>query len=178
MQEAIENNPLVILVDELDNQIGVLDKLQAHQKGILHRAFSVFIFNSKGDLLLQKRASGKYHSPGLWTNTCCSHPYPDEDIMHAAKRRLKEEMGMECDLKSVFSFIYHVQLDQGMTEHEFDHVFIGYSDTLPLLNKEEAEDYKYEPINLTLQDVKLYPGNYTEWFKIAIYRLATYLEVN
>ena len=177
MQKAIDSNPLVILVDEHDNQTGVIDKLSAHQKGLLHRAFSIFIFNSKGEILLQKRSSGKYHSPGLWTNTCCSHPLPQEDILSAANRRLKEEMGMKCELKTVFSFIYHVQLDQGMTEHEFDHVLIGYADIKPILNLEEAEDYKYVSTQQVIQDILNNPNDFTEWFKIAINKLTNYLEL-
>ena len=133
----------VILVDKNDNQVGLMPKLEAHEKGILHRAFSVFIFNSKYELLLQKRASSKYHSGGLWTNTCCSHPREGEDILDAANRRLDEEMGIKTSLRKVFDFIYTAELDNNLIENEFDHVFYGVYDTDPILNKEEAEAVSY-----------------------------------
>ena len=133
----------VILVDENDIAIGSMEKLEAHQKGILHRAFSVFIFNSNNELLLQRRALTKYHSSGLWTNTCCSHPQPNEDTLAAANRRLKEEMGMQTSLTHKTSFIYKTNFDNGLTEHEFDHVFIGHTDTNPTINPEEVDSYKW-----------------------------------
>ena len=127
----------VILVDENDVEKGIMDKMEAHQKGVLHRAFSVFVFNYAGELLLQQRADHKYHSGGLWTNTCCSHPAPGEKIADAAVRRLYEEMGFNCELAHSFSFIYKAHFQNGLTEYEFDHVYIGYSDSIPALNKEE-----------------------------------------
>ena len=156
----------VILVDINDSETGTMEKMEAHQKGLLHRAFSVFIFNSKGELLLQKRAKDKYHSGGLWTNACCSHPFPGENTLSAAKRRLMEEMGMNCDLEHAFSFIYKVNLDKGMTEHELDHVFIGVSDECPKLNVHEVEDFKYVTLEQAEQLIKNNPESLTEWFKI------------
>lgn len=156
----------VILVDINDSETGTMEKMEAHQKGLLHRAFSVFIFNSKGELLLQKRAKDKYHSGGLWTNACCSHPFPGENTLSAAKRRLMEEMGMNCDLEHAFSFIYKVNLDKGMTEHELDHVFIGVSDERPKLNVHEVEDFKYVTLEQAEQLIKNNPESLTEWFKI------------
>jgi isopentenyl-diphosphate delta-isomerase len=157
---------LVVHVNAKDEVLGFYPKMFVHQKAMLHRAVSILIFNSKGEWLLQKRAKTKYHSGGLWTNTCCSHPYPDEDIKVAAERRIIEEMGMSVELKKSFDFIYKKELDKGLTEHEFDHVFTGYSDTLPTLNIEEAEDWAYltsEELELSL---KIEPESYTEWFKI------------
>ena len=144
----------VILVDEKDNQVGLMPKLEAHQKGLLHRAFSVFIFNSDYKLLLQKRASSKYHSGGLWTNTCCSHPRDGEDIIDAANRRLNEEMGIKTSLRKVFDFIYTAELDNNLIENEFDHVFYGVYDTDPILNKEEAEDYKWIDMETLKNDIE------------------------
>lgn len=161
-------NDYVILVDENDNEIGVMEKLQAHQKGVLHRAFSVFIFNDKEELLLQQRALSKYHSAGLWTNTCCSHPRPNETIKDAANRRLFEEMGMCCDLKIKTNFIYKTPFDNGLTEHELDYVLVGYTNQNPLINMEEVEYYKWQSISDVKKDIVLNPDNYTSWFKIAL----------
>ncbi len=158
----------VILVDENDNEIGVMEKLQAHEEGKLHRAFSVFVFNDKEELLLQQRALSKYHSPGLWTNTCCSHPRPNETIRDAANRRLFEEMGISCELSIKTNFTYKAVFDNGLTEHEFDYVLIGHANQNPVLNKEEAENYKWESIPDIKKDMVLNPGNYTAWFKIAL----------
>ena len=156
----------VILVDELDNEIGVKEKMQAHREALLHRAFSVFIFNKKGELLLQRRALNKYHSPGLWTNTCCSHPRPNEQLINAAKRRLIEEMGFVCDLNYQFKFIYKASLDQGMTEHELDHVFFGtYEDEIKL-NPEEVAEYKFISMEELQNSITKQPQLFTEWFKI------------
>jgi len=156
----------VILVDINDNQIGLMPKMEAHEKAVLHRAFSVFIFNKKGELMLQQRAAHKYHSPLLWTNTCCSHQRNGENNLEAGTRRLQEEMGFTTAIKEVFSFIYKAPFDNGLTEHELDYVLIGYFDDEPNLNKEEAEAYKW----MTLEDVKAdideNPSIYTEWFKI------------
>ncbi len=156
----------VVLVSEDDQEIGLMEKMEAHQKGALHRAFSVFIFNSKGEMLLQKRASSKYHSPGLWTNTCCSHPRHNESTIEAANRRLKEEMGMTTDLTHAFQFIYNVKLDQGMNEHELDHVFIGTTDEPPILNPSEVEDYQYLLPKYIEEQINKHPEHFTEWFKI------------
>jgi isopentenyl-diphosphate delta-isomerase len=156
----------VILVDEQDRPIGLMEKQAAHIGPHLHRAFSVFIFNSKGELLLQQRALSKYHSPGLWTNTCCSHPRAGETLEEATSRRLKEEMGMSCPIHEVYTFIYMAPVGQGLTEHEFDHVFIGQSDDIPAINTEEVASWKYMSIDDLEKDIELYPGLYTEWFKI------------
>ena len=158
----------VILVDENDCAIGEMDKLEVHQKGLLHRAFSIFIFNDAGQLLLQRRAKEKYHSADLWTNTCCSHPYPNESTPEAAKRRLKEEMGIETNLQKKFDFIYRAQLDNDLIEYEFDHVFTGIYNEAPVLNPEEASDYKWIGIQELKNAIKLHPKEYTEWLKIAI----------
>lgn len=161
----------VILVDENDNELGQMEKMQAHLSGDLHRALSVFIFNSKGELLLQQRAHSKYHSPGLWTNTCCSHPRPGEDIHHAAERRLVEEMGMLCQIHKAFSFLYYTDFDNGLIEHELDHVFIGYSDDTPSINPEEVERWRYISKNDLFEEMDTNPEQYTAWFKMCIHRV-------
>lgn len=155
----------VILVDTSDRQIGVAEKLQAHRDGSLHRAFSIFVLNSQGQLLLQKRAKHKYHSGGLWTNTCCSHPRDAETTVLAAHRRLQEEMGFDCELREIFSFIYQASLDNDLTEYEFDHVFLGYSDRQPILNPEEAEDWKWIDLKTLQADIKQHPEFYTYWLR-------------
>jgi len=162
----------VILVDLNDQPIGTMEKMEAHEKALLHRAISVFIFNNDGLWLLQQRTFDKYHSKGLWTNTSCSHPFPGEDSLAAANRRLSEEMGMRADLKEIFSFTYKQELENGLTEHEFDHVFVGYTNELPQPNPDEVMDYKYLSTNELLQDVKLNPDNYTVWFKLIFERVA------
>jgi|TARA_B100001248_G_scaffold242031_1_gene209272 isopentenyl-diphosphate delta-isomerase len=166
----------VILVDENDNQVGLMPKLEAHQKGLLHRAFSIFIFNSKYELLLQKRASSKYHSGGLWTNTCCSHPREGEDTLDAANRRLIEEMGIETSLRKVHDFIYKAELDNNLTEHEFDHVFYGIYNEDPIINKDEADDFKWIDMDSLNEDIKTNGDNYTIWFKIAFEYFYNYLK--
>ena len=166
----------VILVDENDNQVGLMPKLEAHQKGLLHRAFSVFIFNSKYELLLQKRASSKYHSGGLWTNTCCSHPREGEEILDAANRRLIEEMGIETSLRKVHDFIYKAELDNDLTEHEFDHVLYGIYNEDPIINKDEADDFKWIDMDSLNEDIKTNGNNYTIWFKIAFEYFYNYLK--
>ncbi|MBQ6101599.1 MAG: isopentenyl-diphosphate Delta-isomerase [Bacteroidales bacterium] len=167
----------VILVDENDRQIGLMEKQAAHVTPHLHRAFSVFIFNSKGELLMQQRALSKYHSPGLWTNTCCSHPRDGETTLEAARRRLMEEMGMSCDIKEVYSFIYKAPVGQGLTEHEFDHVFIGQSDMSPNINFDEVASWKYMSICDISKDIVLYPEHYTEWFKITFEEMAQHAAI-
>ena len=166
----------VILVDKNDNQVGLMPKLEAHKKGVLHRAFSIFIFNSKYELLLQKRASSKYHSGGLWTNTCCSHPREGEDTLDAANRRLDEEMGIKTSLRKVYDFIYKAELDNQLTEHEFDHVFYGVCDNDPILNKDEAEDFKWVDMEALNNDIIKNEDNYTVWFKIAFEYFYNYLK--
>lgn len=157
----------VILVNEQDEELGCFPKLGAHQEGLLHRAFSVFIFTSTGHLLLQQRADDKYHSPGLWSNACCSHPRPGETTHAAATRRLKEEMGMDCFLNEVFQFVYRVSFNNGLTEHEYDHVFFGTSDAVPELNPQEVKNWKHVNMEELTADMQKNPGNYTEWLKIA-----------
>jgi isopentenyl-diphosphate delta-isomerase len=158
----------VILVDSEDNPIGTMEKMEAHEKGLLHRAFSVLIFNSKGQMLLQKRARSKYHSGGLWTNTCCSHPAPNESVAEAAKRRLKEEMGIDAEPKFAYKFIYKTPLDQNLVEHEVDHVFTATFDGKPVINTNEVEDWKFVDINELLVDIGSNPQRYTEWFKMIV----------
>lgn len=158
---------MVILVDEQDRAIGQMEKMQAHRLGVLHRAFSVFILNSRGEILLQQRALSKYHSGGLWTNTCCSHPFPGEEIKNAAVRRLKEEMGLEnINLTHSGSFIYRAELDKGLIEHEFDHVFYGYCDTDPVLNREEVEAFRWISPKELRKELEENPEHFTIWFRI------------
>ncbi|MFA5840829.1 MAG: isopentenyl-diphosphate Delta-isomerase [Candidatus Paceibacterota bacterium] len=165
----------VILVDDNDNEIGVDEKLKAHEEGKLHRAFSIFIFNSKNELLLQRRALNKYHSAGLWTNTCCSHPRPDEDITISVHRRLKEEMGFDCDLKEIFTFKYKVPFTNGLTEHEFDHVFIGHYEENPNPNPEEVDSFEWMNLPTLSEKMKTNGELYTEWLKICFEELKKYI---
>lgn len=161
----------VILVNENDEVIGTMEKLEAHKKGVLHRAFSVFVFNEQGDLLLQKRAYNKYHSAGLWTNTCCSHPRPNEININAASRRLQEEMGLETPLKEQFFFIYKTEFENGLTEHELDYVFFGYTDQNPVPNPMEVAEYKWISIEDLKREIKENAEQYTSWFKIVAERV-------
>ena len=156
----------VILVNEKDEQIGLMPKLEAHEKALLHRAFSVFIFNDKNELMLQQRAFNKYHSPGLWTNTCCSHQRDGESNLEAGKRRLMEEMGFVVDLKETISFIYKAPFENGLTEHEFDHVLLGKYNGEPHINKEEVASWKWMPLEEVKTDIAKHPESYTEWFKV------------
>lgn len=155
----------VILVDEHDNELGTYEKLDAHKLGLLHRAFSVLLFNDKGELLLQKRSSGKYHSAGLWTNTCCSHPRPGESIKEAARRRLREEMGIHASPSPVYSFIYKTELENGLIEHELDHVLIGMYNGTPDINRHEVDAWKFESLDTLKSDIQSNPEHYTFWFK-------------
>ncbi len=164
----------VILVDKNDNVLGTMEKMQAHVKGVLHRAFSVFVFDKEGKLMLQRRALTKYHSPGLWTNTCCSHPRKDEITVDAAHRRLVEEMGFDCDLEKVFDFVYKSDVGQGLTEHEFDHVFVGYFNEQPDINPEEVDSWKNVSLEEIEKDMDKNPENYTVWFRIAFPRVKKY----
>lgn len=167
----------VILVDELDREIGTALKLPAHESGALHRAFSIFVWDSNNRVMLQRRALEKYHSGGLWTNTCCSHPRPGESTDAAAHRRLQEEMGFDCPLKHAFHFIYRAELDHGLTEHEFDHVYLGTYDGAPILNKEEACDWRWIGADALDAEIMAQPELFTVWFKIAWaeYRRRDYL---
>ncbi|HEY1062551.1 MAG TPA: isopentenyl-diphosphate Delta-isomerase [Daejeonella sp.] len=177
MKETFEGaDELVILVDNQDNETGVQDKLSVHQLGLLHRAFSVFVFNSKNELILQQRADGKYHSPGLWTNTCCSHPKPGEKTLDACKRRLMEEMGMECNLEFSFSFMYKCKFSNGLTEYEFDHVYLGYTDDLPVLNYAEVKEWKYISLIELEKEIESHPEKFTEWLKICFPKLVEHTQ--
>ena len=158
----------VILVNEKDEGVGIGEKITTHQQGLLHRAFSVFIFNSKGELLLQRRAFHKYHSPGLWSNTCCGHPQPAEVLMEAAQRRLKTEMGLTCPLKEIGSFIYRADVGDGLVEHEYDHLLIGNSDQNPSLNLEEAVDSKWVRIEPLKRELGERREHYTCWLKVIL----------
>ena len=166
----------VILVNQKDEQIGLMPKLEAHEKAVLHRAFSVFILNSKNEIMLQQRAHHKYHSPLLWTNTCCSHQREGETNIQAGSRRLFEEMGFETGLKELFHFIYKAPFDNGLTEHELDHVMIGYYDGEPKINSEEVENWKLMCIEDVRSDMQLHPEIYTVWFKIIFDEFYHYLE--
>jgi isopentenyl-diphosphate Delta-isomerase len=157
----------VVLVNVNDEPVGTMEKIEAHVKGVLHSAFSVFIFNKKGELMLQQRALEKYHSPGLWTNTCCSHPREGEKPVDAAHRRMVEEMGFDCEFREAFTFTYKADVGQGLTEHEFDHVFIGHTDKTPKINPEEVNDWKFMKLEDIKSDMKINPSSYTVWFKIA-----------
>lgn len=170
------NSEYVILVDEFDNELGTMEKMKAHEEALLHRAFSVFIFNDKNELLLQQRALSKYHSPGLWTNTCCSHPREGEDTDHAAHRRMMEEMGFDCKFEEAFTFTYLADVGGGLTEHEFDHVFIGHSNLKPVINKNEVHDWMYLSMNSLRNEIDTHPEKYTEWFKIAFDEVETHLK--
>lgn len=158
----------VILVNDTDEIIGVEEKIKAHLTGALHRAFSIFVFNSTGQLLLQKRTSTKYHSKGLWSNTCCGHPRPSESIEDASRRRLLEEMGFDCELSQRFNFIYRADLDNDLVEHEYDHVLVGNFDGTPLPSREEVDDWRWVDITPLKQDMKENPENYTYWFRISL----------
>ncbi|MHB1176947.1 MAG: isopentenyl-diphosphate Delta-isomerase [Daejeonella sp.] len=172
--DAGSMDELLILVDNQDHEIGTLDKLSVHETGVLHRAFSIFIFNSEGEWLLQQRASGKYHSPGLWSNTCCSHPRKGENISHACHRRLMEEMGMVTSLDFAFSFIYKAAFENGLIEHEFDHVYFGKSDELPTPDPKEVMDWVYISTEELLRKVASHPERYTEWLKICFPKVVEY----
>jgi isopentenyl-diphosphate delta-isomerase len=169
MEETTEN---VILTDTQDRETGTMEKMLAHRQGLLHRAFSVFIFNSKGQLLLQQRALEKYHSGGVWTNTCCGHPRHGEVTTAAANRRLGEEMGMDCKLQHQFSFIYRAELDSDLTEHEFDHVFFGTTDALPELNKDEVMACRYITMNELAKQLKEQPQLFSAWLNICFERVS------
>ncbi len=166
----------VILVNEKDEPIGSMNKLEAHEKALLHRAFSVFILNDKNEVMLQQRAHHKYHSPMLWTNTCCSHQRAGETNIEAGKRRLFEEMGFETELKELFNFIYKAPFDNGLTEHELDHVMIGYYNDEPVINKDEVESWKWMKIEDIKNDMIVNPEIYTVWFKIIFDEFYHYLE--
>jgi isopentenyl-diphosphate Delta-isomerase len=158
----------IILVDEFDNAIGTMEKMEAHTKGVLHRAFSVVLFNSAGEILLQKRSKEKYHSGGLWTNTCCSHPRPQDNIDEATRRRLMHEMGIDIQPEFAFKFMYKANLDHNLIEHEFDHVYTAIFDGTPAINTDEVEAWKFMNISDLLTDMSMFPSMYTPWFKLIV----------
>jgi isopentenyl-diphosphate delta-isomerase len=170
------NQEYVILVNENDEIIGQMEKIEAHEKAVLHRAFSVFILNNKNEIMLQQRARSKYHSPLLWTNTCCSHQRINETNIEAGKRRLVEEMGFETELKELFHFIYKAPFDNGLTEHELDHVMIGYYNDEPNINLEEVEHWQWMSIDNIKNDMQQNPQNYTVWFKIIFEQFSQHFE--
>ncbi|MFC1669960.1 isopentenyl-diphosphate Delta-isomerase [Spirochaetota bacterium] len=174
----MENNikKQVILVDPDDCEIGIEEKLLAHEKGLLHRAFSVFVFNNEGKLLLQKRADHKYHSPGLWSNSVCSHPQPGEDVIDSAYNRLNEEMGFCCPLKEITTFLYKEEFDNGLIEHEIDHVLIGTFNGEPVINPGEVSDWKWSEIENLNNDVVNKPELYTAWFKLILKNVLEYIK--
>jgi len=167
----------VILVNENDEKIGLMAKMEAHEKGLLHRAFSVFIFNEKNELMLQQRALEKYHSPGLWTNTCCSHQRDGETSLEAGTRRLKEEMGFTTSLTETTSFIYKAPFDNGLTEHELDHILVGRFDGIPKINEQEVAAWKWMPLEAVREDIISNPHYYTAWFKIIFDKFYNYLRL-
>jgi isopentenyl-diphosphate delta-isomerase len=158
----------VILVNEQDEAIGTMEKMEAHRTGVLHRAFSILLFNSKGEILLQQRALGKYHSGGLWTNTCCSHPLPGETMEAATRRKLYQEMGVDLQPTFAYKFIYRATLDHDLIEHEYDHVYTGFYDGEPAINRDEVADWKYMDLLLLREDMRLHPADYTYWFKLIV----------
>ncbi|MCZ4320314.1 isopentenyl-diphosphate Delta-isomerase [Aequorivita viscosa] len=167
----------VILVNENDEQLGLMPKQEAHIKGVLHRAFSVFIFNDKNELMLQQRALHKYHTPGLWTNTCCSHPRDGETTLDAGKRRLFEEMGFTTALKETTSFIYKAPFDNGLTEHELDHILVGTYNQSPQINPEEVAAWKWMDLETVKTDIEINPDLYTAWFKIIFDKFYQHLQI-
>jgi isopentenyl-diphosphate delta-isomerase len=164
----MSHNEFVILVDENNNELGLMEKHEAHEKALLHRAFSVFIFNPEGKLLLQQRALSKYHSGGLWTNTCCSHPRANESTIDAAHRRLKEEMGFDCELNERFHFLYQTPFENGLSEHELDFVFTGIFDGIPQTNPDEVSQYRWISLDDLHEEMKMKPEQFTIWFKIIL----------
>jgi isopentenyl-diphosphate Delta-isomerase len=162
----------VILVDSNDVETGIMEKLEAHQKGLLHRAFSICVFNDHGEMLIHRRAASKYHSASLWTNTCCSHPVPGESLADAVGRRLREEMGFSCEVRPVFSFEYRAELDGGLVEHELDHVYLGVWNGVPMPDPDEVAEWKYVPLSQLLAGIRLNPEIYTIWFRLLLPRLA------
>jgi isopentenyl-diphosphate delta-isomerase len=168
----------IVLVDKDDREIGTEEKIKVHRQGKLHRAFSVFVFNSKGEKLLQRRARTKYHSGGLWTNTCCSHPRPGEPAEKAAHRRLQEEMGFDCELKEVFNFTYRAKLDKNLIEHEYDHVFVGEFEGEPNPNPEEIDDWKWIGLEELKRDMQENPDSYTYWLRVVFDKVVSHLKDN
>lgn len=176
----IENDPRdhVVLLNENHQIIGTMDKLEAHQKGHLHLAFSIFVFNSKRELLIQQRAATKYHGANLWTNTCCSHPQWEENIEEAAIKRLKYEMDMQCKIDKIYDFVYHARVENNLIEHELDHVFYGISDDSPICNAEEVQNFKWMSLDSLTEDVEQNSQNYTYWFKSILPKLSKLISLD
>jgi isopentenyl-diphosphate Delta-isomerase len=179
MTEAVtkkdDTREMLVLVDENDREVGTAEKLAVHVNGALHRAFSIYLFNSQGQLLLTRRAAGKYHSGGLWTNTCCSHPRPGEQVDLAARRRLREETGIDCELRYGFRFIYRAELDGGLIEHELDHVFVGTYDGTPNLDPNESDASEWVDAQMLVRDIEARPERYSVWMALSLDRaLACY----
>ncbi len=172
---SIDKN-LVVLVNEQDQDLGTCEKMEAHEKGLLHRAISVFVFNDKGEWLLQRRAATKYHCGGMWSNTCCSHPFFGETPHEAANRRLMEEMGMSTSLHFQFPFLYKAQVNNDLIEHELDHVFIGYSNDIPVLNLEEVDQFKYVSSEELSHQMSTNGDQFTPWFRMLHEKLKDVLE--
>jgi isopentenyl-diphosphate delta-isomerase len=172
------NMEQVVLVNELDEELGLMEKMEAHEKALLHRAFSVFVFNKAGELLLQQRALDKYHSGGLWTNTCCSHPRPNELVADAAARRLQEEMGFSTVLTKVFDFVYQASFENGLSEHEFDHVFVGYYDGPILPDCKEVNAHVYRSMESIEQSLNSKDGLFTAWFEIIFPKMKAWWQLN
>lgn len=166
-----EMREMVVLTDADDVEMGVLEKLQAHRTGVMHRAFSIFLLNTAGELLLQRRAVGKYHSGGLWSNACCGHPRPGEDTLEAATRRMTEELGLTSELTHLFSFVYTAELDGGLVEHELDHVFVGWTDEVPNPDPEEVGDWRWMGVEQIRTWLEVEPEAFTAWFTPALERL-------
>lgn len=166
----------VILVDDFDNEIGTMEKIEAHRKSVLHRAVSVFIVNNQGKWLLQRRAFDKYHSGGLWTNSCCTHPRPGETSVQAAMRRLNEEMGITAGLKEIFQFKYKNILNNDLTEHELDHVFIGFTNEKPIINTDEVAEWRYVTYKKLISEIMKHPSNYTVWFRRIVERVNKHIQ--
>lgn len=177
MADELQAREEVVLVNEHDEEIGIQEKIAAHLTGTLHRAFSVFVFNSSGELLLQQRTSTKYHSRGLWSNTCCGHPRPNETIEMASRRRLNEEMGIDSKLTRLFDFVYRTELEDGLIEHEYDHVLIGHFDGVPTPNCDEVAEWKWIDLAAIRTDMAEHPFRYTYWFRISLDRIHEALEI-
>ncbi|SUY46897.1 isopentenyl-diphosphate delta-isomerase [Clostridium putrefaciens] len=171
----MSNEEMILLVDQDDKEIGYGEKAEVHKKGIFHRAFSIFIFNSKGELLLQKREKNKYHSPSLWTNTCCSHQRMGENLNEATHRRLKEEMGFDAELEEIFKFSYNIEFNENLHENEYDHVFIGKHNGEVTINPKEVEEFKWVDLKELNKDIKEFPKRYTYWFKLSIGKVIEYI---
>ncbi|MGY6561965.1 MAG: isopentenyl-diphosphate Delta-isomerase [Luteibaculaceae bacterium] len=161
----------VVLVDDYDNEVGTMEKLEAHEKGLLHRAFSLFIFNTNGEMLLQQRAATKYHSPNLWTNACCSHPRPKENLISAIKRRTLEEINLSVEPEFKFTFIYKADFDNGLMEYELDHVYFAITDKLPIANPNEVQGFRYATVEQIAAELKENPEQFTAWFKICFLKV-------